>query len=119
MADELVLNCSLSFLKGSTEIEISRGLKVTVSGNSGIQHRQTVGTAEEALVLGEVTVGGFLLMVNRDATNYVKVRSGSGLADLVRLKPGEPALFRVDSGATPYVIADTAPCDVEYVLIED
>jgi hypothetical protein len=56
---------------------------------------------------------------NMDVTNFVKIRAGSGLTDLIKLKPGEFALFRLMTGITPYAIADTAACDIEFCIIED
>jgi hypothetical protein len=121
MAEELTLGASFTFAKSGTELSLSVGaLKVDVSGNGAIQQRQSVGfAAEEALILGDVTTVGYCIMVNRDATNFVEVRPATGVADLIRLNAGEFAVFRFAATATaPFVIADTAAVEIEYVLLE-
>lgn len=118
MANELTLRCNLSYEKLGTTLSLLFGpTNRDVTGSKPIMNRQLVGTSEEALVLGDASVGGYLMAVNRDATNYVEIRPGSGLADLVKLLPGDVCLFRVTGDATPYVIANTAACELEYVLI--
>lgn len=118
MADELTLRCNLSFEKLGTIHELLFGpTDLDVSGNRPQRGRQNVGTTEEALLLGDAGVGGYLMAINRDATNYVEIRPGSGLADLVKLMPGDVCLFRLAADCTPYVIANTAACDLDYVVI--
>jgi hypothetical protein len=120
MAD-LDLTVKLEYDDNNTEITVDLGtLEISVAGTNSLHHRQTVGTSEEAITLGDVAAGGYVLAVNRDATNYVKLRPGTGIADLIRIGPGECALFRLDDDATaPYAIADTGSCEVEFVLIDD
>lgn len=116
----ITLTTTLSVTLGSTSDSLSvSNLAVSVAGSRMIHNRQEIGTSEEALILGDVAAGGFLIIVNRDATNFVELRSGTSATDFVRLKPGEPALFRLSPDATaPYAIADTAACEVEYILVE-
>lgn len=119
MADEIRVSVKFSFDKGGTEIVVNLSDLVTVTGNNCLHNRQTVGTTEEALLLGDAGTGGYLVAVNRDATNFVELRSGTGATDVVRLRAGELACFRVSPDATaPFVIADTAAVELEYWLIE-
>lgn len=119
MANELTITASLAFAKGSVSVSLAKSAaQFTVSGTKYYQGVQTVGTSEEALELGDISTGGYCLLINRDATNYVSVRSGTGAANLIKVKAGEPALFRVEAAA-PYVIANTASCEVEVLLIAD
>lgn len=119
MADEITVACKLSVVKGSLDLSFGP-LSVTVdmSGTDGAHHTQTIGTSAEALDIGDITACGLLLIVNRDETNYVTLRMGAAGADVVKLKPGEPALLRLAAN-TPYALADTSPCVVEYLLLED
>ena len=118
MADELTLRCSLSFEKSGRLAELLFGpTTLDVAGNKPLKRVQAIGTAEEAIDVGDATAGGYFMAINRDATNYVELRPGSGLADLVRLKPGDVCLFRLTNDATLYAIADTAACDLEYVIL--
>ena len=121
MANELHISASFSYTKSSTSLSLSTGgLQVTVSGTAALQNRQSVGTSEEALLMGDVTSPGYIILINRDATNYVEVRPATGAADLVRLNAGEVALFRLAADATaPYVIANTAAVEVVYILLSD
>lgn len=119
MADELTLRASLSFEKGNTTLSLALGpTKFDVSGTNGIHHRQGIGTDEEAVVVGDVAAGGYVLLVNRDDTNFVELRPGSGAADLVRLEPGDFALFRLADDATLYAVADTAAVELEVLAID-
>ncbi len=119
MADELTLRVSLSFEKGSTEVDLAM-LPTTfdVAGSNALKNRQSVGTSEEAILAGDVAAGGYFFGINRDDTNFLELRAGSGLADLIRLKPGDPCLFRITDDATLYGIADTAACELEYAIID-
>lgn len=119
MADELTLTASFAYSKSSTSLSlVVNGLQVDVSGTAALHARQTVGTSEEALNLGDVTAVGYLIVVNRDDTNFVEIRPGTGVADLIKIGAGEVALFRLATTATaPYVIADTASCQIEYILL--
>lgn len=121
MANELTITASMSFTKGNvaaTARSVS-ALGVTVSGSRLMHHVQAVGTSEEAMVLGEVTSLGYCWMKNLDDTNFVTLKTGTGGTVVIKLKAGEVALFRFGSGITaPYLIADTASCNLEYLLIE-
>lgn len=120
MSDELTLRASLSFEKGSTVIELAMGSTTfDVSGTNGLKNRQSIGfAAEEAVLVGDVAAGGYFLGVNRDPTNFIELRPGSGLADMIRLEPGDFCLFRLTDDATLYALADTAACDLEYAIID-
>jgi len=119
MADELTLRVSLSFTKDGTTAELALPpTTYDVAGTKPLKNRQEIGITEEALLLGDAGVGGFLFAINRDDTNYIEIRPGTGVADLIRLEPGDPCLIRITDDATaPFAIADTAACELEYVLI--
>lgn len=118
MSNELTISASLTFAKNSVSVDLAKnGANYDVSGAKYVKLSQTVGTSEEALLLGDIATGGYCLIINRDATNYVSVRSGTGAANLIKIKAGEVALFRVEAAA-PYVIANTGSCVIEVLLIE-
>ena len=120
MANELTIRANLSFEKGGSLAELLLGpIDRDVAGTNFVRNRQIVGfAAEEALLLGDVAAGGYLIAINRDATNYVEIRPGSGVADLVKLLPGDFCMFRLASGATPYVQANTAAVELEYLVVD-
>lgn len=121
MANELTLTLKAVFAKSGTSITFpdaaAQEISVTVSGTKFVHNRQSIGTSEEAIALGEVSTGGYFIGINRDATNYLEIRSGTGGTDLVRLNAGEVCCFRMsgDSSA-PFAIANTAACELEYIL---
>ena len=117
MANEITVSASLSFDKTITDSFSCQGLTFTMTGTEYMKNVQSIGTSEEALLVGDCTPG-FILMKNLDATNFVSFRSATGATNTVKLKAGEIALFR-SSGAAPYMIADTAAVRVQYLLIED
>ena len=116
MADELTLRASLSFVKGSKAAALALALTTfDVAGGNYMSNVQNVGfAAEEALVLGDVGAGGYLIGINRDTTNFMEIRPATGVADLIQLKPGDVCMFRLATTATaPFVIADTAAVEFE------
>ncbi len=118
MANELTLSASIKFAKGNRSANMSKsGLQLDVTGTNYVSKTQVVGTTAEALDKGEMTTPGYVLIKNNDTTNFVEVRDGSGGADVVKIRAGGFALFQLAT-ATPFVIADTAACEIEYVLIE-
>jgi hypothetical protein len=122
MADEITLGASLSYLDSEMDeaIEISlSALLASVSTKKFTRVKQNVGTSEEAMVLGEVTSLGWLLIVNRDATNFVEWRTATGAGnDAIKIPARRFALFHVGSDVTaPFLIANTAACQVEIFLI--
>jgi len=120
MADEITLSAIFKAAFGSSEIlERITDLSVDMAGTIAIHNIQTVGTSEEALLLGDAGAGGWFFGINRDATNWVAIRSATGVTDLCKLLAGEFALFRLHGDASaPFVIADTSSCSLEYWLLK-
>lgn len=122
MSAEITVKMGLAVRKGGTVTGIDLGsFSVTMTGTNVLRHRQSVGTAVEAITLGDVVAGGWILAINRDATNFVQIRAASVANPLIRLKAGEAALFRLDAtyAAAPHIQADTAACEVEFLILED
>ena len=124
MANELTLVTSLAFAKSGTELSFpdtaKQTLTVTVAGTKFLLNRQSIGTSWEAISLGDISTGGYCVMVNRDSVNYVLIKHGSAAGDdsLVRLNAGEVAVFRVSgSSTTPKAQANAAAVDLEYFLL--
>lgn len=123
MANEIALACSFRAYKSSVmSSAFSRAvaeLLVTMSGNPWVAGTISVGTSAEAIPLGEVASLGWAFFLNKDATNFIKIRNGSGGADLLKLKAGEFAVGRLLDTAAPYAIADTAACLLEYAILSN
>ncbi len=118
MANELKLSFSLSFSKGGVVVRRSYSDTIDVAGNVAVQSVQSIGTSEEALTIpSDLATVGYAFIHNMDATNYVNIGPATARTDF-KLLAGEAAMFRLDSGSTIYVKANTASCDVEFILIE-
>lgn len=80
-------------------------------------HKQNIGTSEEALDMGALSSPfGWAFFLNRDATNYLEIRSGTGAGnDIIKLPPLCPALFHFGTDiSAPFAIANTAACQLFY-----
>jgi hypothetical protein len=120
MANEITIRGLLAFAKGDAAKFDQGELLVTMAGTKWLEARQTVGTTEEALNLGEVTAGSALLIIrNRDATNKVLVKPASGGVALIEVPAGETSgPFRFSSTVTaPFVQAVTGAVDISYLLV--
>ena len=122
MANELSLSgLTIAFSKANCpSVDLVAGtITVTVSGNQIMDNVQSVGTSEEAILLGDVGTGGYWFVQNMDGTNFVELRSGTGATDFIRLNAGEWAIFRTSSDASaPYAIADTGACNVRFLRLD-
>lgn len=120
MADEITVSGSLGAIKGT--ISKSPGLAVVgltpdMSGDQVHSTYQSVGTSEEAVALGDFSTGGWMMLVNRDGTNFITVKGSSGATAFAKMLPGEFVLMRCIAAA-PYVQADTAACLMEIFIVE-
>jgi hypothetical protein len=119
MAEELTLGMSLVYAEGTNYVRFGMsGIQFDVSGTEFIRHTQLVSDSEEALVFGDVSKGGYACFYNAHATAVIQIRPATTETDLVRLEPGDIAMFRIDDGATPYVISSVADAPLQYVIID-
>ena len=120
MADEITITASMAFSKGGIGSTLEdAGLTFDVSGTDYKQGTQACTTSEVALDLGAVSTNtGYIYMKNMDDTNYIEVFGAVGETATIKLKAGEVALFRL-SATAPTVKADTANCQLDYLLIDD
>lgn len=122
MANELTLSGSITF-NDTDETAAVSALNASMTGTRFIHSRQSVGfSADEVVELGELTGAtlGWAYFKNLDSTNFVQIKTASSGTAIVKLKPGEFALFRFGSGVTaPYAIANTAACLLEFRIYEN
>ncbi len=119
MANELTLTAALEYVDSESASlgMVVRDLVASVATKKYVLLKQNIGITEEALKLGELTSLGWAFFVNRDITNFVELRVATSSTKFCKMLAGEPALFRFGSGITsPYAIADTAACQLEYLL---
>ena len=120
MANEIKVNAAVSYADSEgakTLLEIV-DLLASVSTKKYVQAKQNIGTSEEAIGLGEVTSLGLGIFINRDSTNFIELRTGTGGTKFAKIAAGRLAIFWFGSGITaPFAIADTAACQMEYLII--
>jgi len=76
----------------------------------------SVTTSEADVSFPSISTNGYLWMRNIDDTNFVKYgpKSGGSMIEFGRLYPGEIAVYRLATGVTLRMIADTATCKVQF-----
>lgn len=119
MANEGRITVNITFTKSNTTE--SKNLTDSFDVASAIYNksRQTIGTADETLALGDVASLGFFVAKNCDATNFLELGHTSGTYS-IKLKAGEICGFRVGSGMSAiHAKADTASCDLEYFVMSN
>jgi hypothetical protein len=117
MANEITVGISIAVSKGGLSDARAESFKVTMTGD-GITHSMQTATTSWVLLVEAAAVGtaGWYFVKNLDGTNFVEL----GPADnqfSIKLKAGESTVFRASDPIG--VKADTASCNVEYLVIED
>lgn len=136
MANEISLTAKISATKSSVTVTNSTSTKTqTMAAAAAHMHHtiQAVGTSREAVALGDVDNSNatgdeyWVLLFNRDATNFVIVEALVGSATYYQvglMRPGEcwgPVRMQKldgDGYGALYMDADTAACNVEVVAVE-
>lgn len=119
MADELTLDATLRYEDADDDQVIVQvnGFLSSIASLQYTKAKQSIGTSEEAIVLGGVTTPKWFIAVNRDETNYVELKVATSGAIFAKLLPGEFCFLPLGSGAqAPYAIANTAACILEYFV---
>jgi hypothetical protein len=118
MANEISYAVSLVSNKGGVSITGSASKTKDMSGDQMITNVQSVGTSAEAVVLGDISLPGMVLLKNMDSTNYIEIALDSGITQVFsKLLAGESSL--VHAVATIYAKANTAACNLLVCATED
>lgn len=127
MASEITMSGGLSYEDADNvtqDFQIANVVK-SVSTLGAVRIPQTAPiTSAAALNMGGITAPGYVLIQNKDPTNYVDVLTGTGGVLFARLDPdtlangtGGFCLLKLSSGAqAPFVLANTAPCVVDALI---
>lgn len=125
MAAEITVSMLLSMLKSGVAASLQDPTppalaQFNMAGSSYVQEVMSVPTTAggTAIPLGSIVTPGWFAAINLDPTNYVTVLSAVAGTALVKLKAGEPCLFRF-STAVPAMLANTAPCRVQFLLLDN
>ena len=122
MANEISITAKLSVSKGGTAVtNFTSTDSIDMTGTNMLTVVQNIGTSYEALTLTDIDTAAkyFVMLRNKDATNYVEVSFDAGSTFSLRMEPGELC------GPLPMVAgeqigcrANTAACEVEVVCCE-
>ena len=123
MANEITISANLNCTNGGLAFatkESAVRINQTVQGGGG-PGVVTVTTSDAALSLGSYTTKGYCFIKNLDSTNYVEFgpESGGAIVKVIKLKPGEYALFRLVNAATLRAQANTASVKCYIAVLED
>ncbi len=121
MAGEIRFRVSLSGAKGGVSAAADTGERfVTMTGTKMLETIQTVGTAEEALILGElVATGAFYCIENLDTTNSVDLKWAALAVALTSIGPGLATFGKFGPSVTaPVVNASASTVNIKILLIE-
>ena len=122
MANEITLSVNLTAAKNGATVTGTVSQVSTMAGDQMISNVQVIGTASEAIVVGDVTTAGYVFFKNLDATNFVSI---SVLATAVaatcfaKLLPGDVTIIKAQ-GVSPTLtaIADTGAVNLQVIAIE-
>ena len=110
----------------ATEDSVSKIIEkiITVTGTEFIHGVQLIGTSEEVVqAIADIATEGFFIGRNLDTTNFITLGyadvTGSDDARPIKLKAGEPCMFRIATDSALYALADTGDCRLEYWIFED
>ncbi len=66
--------------------------------------------------LGQVTTPGFAVFYNADPTNFIRISLNVASNYFLKILPGRMDFCNLDPSMTPYMISDTAPCFMQYLI---
>jgi hypothetical protein len=117
MANEITITLQTLLRNGGLSDNHSSGsIAVDQASAKVLRNVQTIGTVQEALVLGDITTPGYCVFINLDITNFVEIGVTGSM--FLKLKPGEQAICRLTTTA-PFAKADTASVELFYIMYED
>jgi len=120
MADTtLTISTTFSYKNAKGTKSLSALTSRAAAGVSFCQETQTILVTATLLDVGaEVTAADLdaVMIVNLDANNFVSVYNDSGGLNLICvIQPGEGAVVHADGNFIPYLKADTASVQVEFL----
>jgi hypothetical protein len=116
MANEVQISATLRYSSSPASASLATSYFDDQTGDKYQAGVQAVGTSEESLDKGDVGTIGYVAVRNMDETNYVQFGVTTGVYT-VKLLPGKGCVMPWN-GANTYIKANTAPCNVEYLITE-
>lgn len=123
MADEITVEATLTIDNGNLQrADPDDPLVITQAVAKGpVPGMVTVTTTAAAISLTGLTTYGLVKVKNMSSTNYVSygVYVSSVFYPLIRIKPGEYYVWRMEPGVAPYMQANLDSCDVQIEAYND
>lgn len=122
MANEITLNAILAYAdseKAAATLQIPANTLMTITTKKFVWNKMSVSVAEIAIPLGSVSSLGYYIFINRDLTNFINLKTATSGTVFARLDANYGvAMGKFGSGITaPFAAADTAPCQMEYLIL--
>lgn len=121
MANEIKLTNVLRLTKGAMKHDYSPSqFSLTQTGALVYDSVHSIGTAEETAgpTFGDIGTEGLCIVQNLDTSNYVQVGFATGVYGMRLYASWAPAQFTLEPGATLYLKANTAACNVRIIVYE-
>lgn len=122
MANEFRIQQSITLTKGRNKHTFApASVTPTQTGSLVYDNVHAVGTSEETAgpTFGDIGTEGYCVIHNLDSTNYVQVGFATGVYGMRLRGGGPPAIFELEPGATLYLKANTASCNVRIIVYEN
>lgn len=123
MAEEITVEATLNINNGNLlrQDPDSPQLITQALAKGPVPGMVTVTTTPAAISLTGLTTYGLVKIKNLSSSHFVTygVYVSSTYYPLLRLKPGEYYVWRMEPSVTPYMQADTASCDVQIEAYND
>lgn len=116
MANEVQISATLRYADSPVATSLATSFFADQTGDKYMAGVQAIGTAEESLDKGDIGTIGYIAVQNLDLTNYVQFGVTTGVYT-VKLLPGKGCVMPWN-GAYNYIKANTAPCNVNYLMTE-
>lgn len=126
MANEITMTGVVKMAKGFlNDTDSVSNFQIDQTGDGAVGGVQNIGTAAEAIAMGDVVTPGIFFFRNLEAAggNFVQIGQdvgGGGFEEFLKLMPGEFAIGRLDLAATGVLQAkaDTGAIELQYKIYE-
>lgn len=123
MANEITVTASISVNKAAImSSAVSRSITsqlYSMAGLALVEGNILVTLAQLAIPMGSVTIPHWAYFRNLDTVNFIRLRVSTGGSAFCKLLAGDCFFGPIDDAMTaPFAIADTASCQMEYMIVQ-
>lgn len=116
MANEITISVAMKRQHATNTIDKHQFEPITfVRDQSGVgvdDRKHSIGTSEESITFTDISSNGYVILHNMDTSNYVEWGFATGVYGGRMIAKDTAGPFRLNSGATLYLRANTAACRV-------